>query len=161
MELVKAQHLDRYEKKVMAGIVLGVKGAMEMGDGLYHIHEGNYWLESGSKSFDTYIDNHLPISRSTAYNAMKYYRICHQPMLDDPSLQVIAPTRIIRLMRYFTEENTLELLHSAATIPNSRAFDDFVRNLKGKVATDDPHDHFWVPFLEICSICEKKRKIKP
>jgi hypothetical protein len=161
VELVKAKHLDRYEKKVMAGLALGAKGFLEMGEGLFQIHEGNLWLEAGSKSFENYIDGHLPISRSTAYNAIKFYQVCKQPMLDDPSLAVIEPTRVIKLLPHMTPENTMELLHSAATMPNAKSFDNYLRSLQKKVCTDEcDHPEGFSPMWEYCKICNQKRRVK-
>jgi hypothetical protein len=159
MELVKAKHLDRYEKKVMAGLLQGAKGFLEMGEGLYEINSGNLWLEAGSKSFDAYVDGHLPISRSTAYNAISFFRVCHRPMLEDPSLQTIEPTRVIKLLPHFTDENTAELLHNAASIPNARAFDCYLRELKGKVPPDRCETHDFQPIgIEQCTVCGLRRK---
>jgi hypothetical protein len=66
----------------------------------------------------------------------------------------------VEILPHITPSNKMELLHTAAAEPTARGWDDTIRNLKGKVATDDTlHEHDFQPIgLLQCKICGLKVK---
>lgn len=159
MEIAKG--LDTYEKQIVAGRRAGLLGAIQIGAALDKIRDGNLWVTTGAKSFEKYVQSTFGFSRSSAYNMMSIAIKFGQYILADQSLQSIEPTRLIRLLPFVDESNQLDLLHQASQIPDAQGFDNQLRNMKGKVATDDPHEHDWLPWLERCEVCHKTRKFKP
>lgn len=158
MEIAKG--LDQYEKQISAGKRAGLLGAIQIGAALDSIRKGNLWLNTGAKSFDKYVQSAHGFSRSTTYNMIGVATTFGKHILANHSLQSIEPTRLIRLLPHITESNCVDLLHSAAQIPGAEAFNDTIRNMAGKVATDDDHPHDFEPWLERCSVCHKTRKYK-
>jgi hypothetical protein len=163
MEIAKS--LDVYEKQIVAGRRAGLLGAIQIGAALEDIRSGNLWINTGAKSFEKWASSAHGFGRSTIYNLISVATKFGKHILADPSLQSIEPTRLIRLLPHVQEldgqSNVEDLLHSAAQIPGAQAFEDTLRNMSGKVATDDPHDHTWEPWLEICPKCRKTRKYVP
>ena len=160
MELV---NLDRYEKEIVAGKRRGLLGAIQIGMALGKIREGNLWANTGAKSFEKYVSAAHGFSRSTSYNLMAVAVKFGRHILADSSLQSIEPTRLIRLLPFVQEldgqSNAEDLLHQAAQIPGAQAFEDQVRNLAGKTATDDPHTHDFQPInIMVCSVCGLRKK---
>ncbi len=163
MEIAKS--LDVYEKSIAAGKKAGLMGAIQIGGSLNKIREGNLWVVTGAKSFDKYVSSAHGFSRSTSYNLMAVATKFGKHILADSSLQSIEPTRLIRLIPFVQEldgkSNAVDLLHQAAHIPDSEGFNNQLRNMDGKVATDDDHEHDFQPWLARCSVCHKTRKVKP
>ena len=155
-----ALSLDKLEKQISAGKRSGLLGGIQIGAALDKIREGNLWVTTGAKSFEKYASSAHGFGRSTIYNLMNIAVKFGRHILADPSLQSIEPTRLIRLLPHITESNCVDLLHSAAQIPGAQAFDDTIRNMAGKIATDDDHPHDFEPWLERCSVCHKTRKYK-
>jgi len=153
--------LDRCEREIMAGKGQGLLGAIRIGKSLDIINDGNLWVQVGAKSFEAYVSNTHGFSRSTAYNMMSVARYFGPLLLEDPSLQTVDVTRLIRLLPLVTAENKDDLLRDAALIPDARGFENQIRNRKGKVATDDDHTHEFEPIpYEACVHCGLRRKIK-
>jgi hypothetical protein len=156
-----AQRLDVLEKQILSGKRAGLLGGIQIGGALNQINEGNLWLETDAKSFVKYVQDTHGFGRSSAYNLMGIAKTFGKHILADPSLQSIEPTRLVRLLPFVDESNQLDLLHEAATVPSAQAFDDNLRNRKGKVATDECGHPVWEPWLEICPKCRKTRKYTP
>jgi hypothetical protein len=156
-----AKSLDVYEKQIVAGRRAGLLGAIQIGAALEKIREGNLWATTGAKSFEKYASAAHGFQRSSIYNMIGVSKAFGKYILADPSLQSIEPTRLIRLLPHVQEldgqSNVEDLLHSAAQIPGAQAFDDTLRNMSGKVATDECN-HTWEPFLQRCPTCKKTRK---
>jgi hypothetical protein len=170
MELAKK--LDQYEKSISAGKRAGLMGAIQIGMALEAIRSGNLWLHTGAKSFEKWAAAAHGFGRSSCYNLISVATKFGKYILADASLQSIEPTRLIRLLPHVQElegqSNVEDLLHQAAQIPGAQAFDDTLRNMAGKVATDEC-SHWdktnelttWEPWLERCSVCHKTRKYVP
>jgi len=156
-----AKNLDTLEKEITAGKRRGLLGAIQIGMALEAIRAGNLWLNTGAKTFDKYVSGAHGFSRSTSYNLMAVATKFGRHILEDPSLQGVDVTRLIRLLPHVEASNSLDLLHQAAMIPDAQGFNDQLRNMDGKVATDDPHEHSFLPWLERCEVCHKTRKFKP
>lgn len=151
--------LDQHEKAIQRGKGKGLEGALMIGKALKAIQDGNLYLQVGAKSFDKYVQDHHGFSRSTAYNMIKVFKYFGPPLLADPSLQSVDPTRLVRLLPLITESNKMDLLHMAVTVPDEKGFSNNLRNKKGKTATDDPHEHLWEPIpFEQCKTCGLRRK---
>jgi hypothetical protein len=160
-----AHKLDYYEKSIATGKRSGLMGAIQIGMALERIREGGLWVETGAKSFEKYASAAHGFGRSTCYNLISVAVKFGKHILADPSLQSIEPTRLIRLLPHVQEldgqSNVEDLLHSAAQIPGAQAFDDTLRNMSGKVATDEcSHSDGFKPFLERCPSCQKTRRFK-
>ncbi len=164
MEISK--NLDSYEKQISAGKRAGLLGGIQIGAALNAINDGNLWIGVGVASFPKYVQAVHGFSRSSAYNLMGIAKIFGKYILADQSLQSIEPTRLIRLLPFVQEldgqSNTEHLLHQAAHIPDAVGFDNQLRNMAGKTATDDAHTHSWQPInVEQCTVCGLRRKVKP
>jgi len=159
MELAKS--LDFYEKQIKSGVRAGLLGAIHIGIALKRIKDDNLWVTSGSRNFEKYVSSSHGFSKSTTYNMISVAEKFGKHILEDPSLQSIEPTRLIRLLPFVDDSNPLDLLHQAAQIPDAQGFDNQLRNLGGKTGTDDPHEHAWESInIEQCSICKLRRKVK-
>ncbi len=157
MELV---NLDRYEKEIVAGKRRGLLGAIQIGMALEKIREGNLWVSTGAKSFEKYAAGCHGFGRSTVYNMIGVAKAFGKYIIENPDLQGIEVTRLIKLLPHVKKSNEMDLLSQAAHIPDSEGFDNQIRNMKGQVATDDDHPHTWEPFLEKCSVCGKTKRFR-
>jgi hypothetical protein len=167
MQLVGANQLRECEKSITNGKKNAVLGFYEVGKGLIPINECDLWRFSDAKNFPDYCEKVQGIKRSWAYNLMDVAKT-YGPMLDLTSggtFNSVNPdtpdiTRLVRLLPHITEENKEELYHMSVNTP-AKAFEDSLRNLKGKTATDDPHECIWepIPYLQ-CSVCGQKRRLE-
>jgi hypothetical protein len=167
MQLVGANQLRELEKSISSGKKDSVLGFLRIGQALSKIKELDLWRFSEAESFSSYMEKVQGIKRSWGY-ALLGVAETFGPMLDltsgGSSLSVNPDTpditRLVRLLPHITEENKEELYHLATNTP-AKAFEDSMRNLKGKVATDDPHECIWepIPYLQ-CSVCGQKRRLE-
>jgi hypothetical protein len=75
--------------------------------------------------------------------------------------EVCDVTRLIKLLPLTTEENRDELFEMACHIPDAKGFDANIRNLRGKLAPDDPHTHEFEPIpYAVCVHCKQRVPIK-
>lgn len=154
-----ARKLDDYEKEIALASRRITMGAIQIGMALDGIRSGNHWVVTGAKSFEKYAAGTFGYSKSTIYNFLDVTGKFRQSLVDNPDLQGVSVTRLIRVSPYTTLQNAEDHLHAAATIPDARGFDNYIRNLAGKVATDDEHEHKWEPVkIEVCTICKLRRK---
>ncbi len=155
----KRRSLDILEKQIHQGKKAGLLGALQIGMALEEINSGNLFLEARCKTISEYASKSHGIGRSTTFNLMAVATKFGRLILDDPSLQSIEPTRLIRLLPFVDDSNQLDLLHTAAQVPGAQAWDDTLRNLAGKTGSDDPHTHSWEPInLLQCSVCGLRKK---
>lgn len=155
-----ARTLDSCEKLIHEGNGNELRGALQKGKGLNIISENNLWIQTGSKSFEKYVENHLGFGKSTAYGYMAIYRYCHDVLMNDPLLASTSPTRILKLLPYINENNKLDLLHMAAATPDARSFDNNLRNIRGQKGTDECDHSEWEPIpYERCKCCGQKRRM--
>ena len=154
-------NLDSCEKQIQNGKLKGTIGALQIGKALLAINEGNLWAGSGAKNFESYVSQAHGFSRSTAYNLMSIYFEFGQQLLADPSLQTIDTTRLIRLLPFTENHDKETLLHSAAQIPDTAGWENNLRNMRGKVGTDECcHPEGFKPVgYEVCPICNQRRKV--
>lgn len=152
--------LETLEKEITEGRKRGLLGALQIGRALKRIQEGNLFLTEGCENFPQYCEKTWGFKRSTCYNLIAVYVTWGQAILANPEFQGVDPSRLVRLLPLTTEENKSELLHDAVFIPDASGFENNIRNRKGEVATDDEHEHSYVPWLERCTVCKHSRKIK-
>jgi len=167
MQLVGVNQLRALENSIAHGKKNSVLGFLEIGKALFEISNCDLWRFSEAESFSAYVEKVQGMKRAWAYSLMAVYKTFGS-MLDTNSgvsslsVHPDAPdiTRLVRLLPHITEENKEELFHLATNTP-AKAFEDSLRNLKGKVATDecDEHDFRPVPW-EQCSICGQKRRVE-
>lgn len=131
-----------------------------IGEAFHAIREGNLWQQSGCKGFAEYIENTHGMKKSTAYSLIQVFEVFGKEIGDNPEYQNINYTRLIEIAPLATEENKTYLLHSAAQIPGAKAWDDTVRELRGKTPTDDTnHEHIFQHIgIEQCTVCGLRRK---
>jgi hypothetical protein len=131
-----------------------------IGEALWLIQDGNLFQSAGFKDISSYAENVHGMKRSMCYNLIKVFCEFGGMIEDNKEYQGIDVTRLIELLPVCNETNKEELLHAAVNIPDSRGWDNTIRNLKGKVATDDTlHEHDFQPVgLLQCKICGLKIK---
>jgi hypothetical protein len=158
MELAKT--LDVWEREIQLAKSKSVVSLLTIGRALSAISEGSLWMPTGCKSFDQYCEQAHGFKRSWAYNLIGVWGKFGPLMIADASLMGTDITRLSRLLPLATEENREELLHSAAQIPDSQGFDNLIRNLQGKIGTDECQSHDFQPIdYEQCKICGQRRKV--
>ena len=152
--------IEKHEKDINDGKKAGLIGALKIGRALKAINEGNLWLPF-APTFESYCSQAHGFQKSSAYNLMALWSTWGDYLVSHPELQVLEPTRLVKLLPHATEENKEELLHMAAEIPDYKGFENNLRNLQGKTGTDDPHEHDWVSIqMERCEICGLRRKVE-
>ena len=156
MEIAKG--LDSYEREILAGKKRGLLGAIQIGLALEKIREGNLWLNTGAKSFNAYASGQHGFSKSTAYNMMSVAATFGKYILEDPDLQGIEVTRLIKLLPHVKDSNEKDLLNQAAHIPDAIGFENQLRNMAGKVGTDECNHDFAPINIQQCKICGLRRK---
>lgn len=160
-ETMKRVHnLEEWEQEIATAKKSGILSFLRVGRALCAINADNLW-QPVAPTFPAYVENSHGIKRSWAYSLIDIWNMWGEHLLGDPSLQQVEVTRLSKLLPLATAENREELLHMAASVPDARGFEDNLRNLKGKTATDDPHEHdFRLIGIEQCSICGLKRRVK-
>jgi hypothetical protein len=149
--------LEECEKQISVGKKHGIVGAVQIGQALTQINKDNLWVVSGAQTFEKYVEGEHGFSRATAYNLMGVASQFGQRILEGDVCDV---TRLIKLLPLTTDANREELFEMACHVPSSSAFEANVRNLKGKIAPDDPHEHEWEPIpYQQCKICGQRRRV--
>jgi len=156
MEVAKTLH--QLESEIRQNKSRLVMGSLIIGRNLCLISEGNLWVQSDVKSFEAYCEGELGFKKTWAYGLMGAYEKYGRLINDNPDLQTIDVTRVIKLLPVTTDDNKEELIHTAANIPDVKGFDNFLRELKGKMPTDAPHECEWEEWRR-CKICGKMEKV--
>lgn len=157
MEIAKG--LEHWEKLWNKGELHAMAAALNIGEAAKNIKDGNLWITK-AESFNQYLKRERGYEKSQVDNFIKMWEKAGEYLRSHPELMGTKPTRIIRLIPHLTDENREELIHAAAHIPDANAFNDMLRNLKGQVATDDPHEHDFAPVnIQQCKICGLRRKV--
>jgi len=148
--------LEECEKQISVGKKHGIVGAVQIGQALAQINKDNLWVVSGAQSFEKYVEGEHGFSRSTAYNMMSLSAQWGDRILAGDVCDV---TRLIKLLPLVTPETKDELFEMAVHTSDARGFDNNLRELRGKIATDAPHDHIWEPIpYQQCSVCGQRRR---
>jgi hypothetical protein len=160
MQLVGVNQLRELEKSISSGKKDSVLGFLRIGQALAQIKSCDLWRFSPAQSFVEYMESVQGIKRSWGYALIGVFEALGPPEALNDDFKTLDVTRCVRLLPHITENNKDELFHFAVDAP-TRAFDDTIRNLKGKVATDDPHTCEFIPVpWTVCKICNQKRRIE-
>jgi hypothetical protein len=160
MEVVKAQKLDELTNQINECIREGAKRFLQMGFNLKLIRDGNLWHHSGAQTFREWAEREVHLKKSQVYNAMDSYEKYQHIIKDNPELQGIEQTRMVKLLPFTNgDERTEELLLMAATV-DAKGFDNNLRELKGKIADDDCKcpEEFQDDYTK-CQLCGKFHRI--
>jgi hypothetical protein len=158
MQLVGINQLRELEKSISSGKKDSVLGFLRIGQALSKIKELDLWRFSEAESFSSYMEKVQGMKRSWGYALISVFE-SFGPLIDtNQDLQCIDVTRCVRLLPHVTKDNADELLHMGAVV-DTKGFENNLKNLAGKVATDDPHDHvFQLVQFQQCTICGQKTK---
>ncbi len=154
----KAADLHYWETQIHLARGAGVMAFLRIGRALEAIKDGDLWQPIAS-TFEAYLEHSWGIKRAWGYALVGVWQTWGQALLDDKSLQEVEVTRLVKLLPLTTTENSAEMLHMAANVPDLRGFENNIRNLRGKKGTDECTHDFQLISLEVCTICGLKRKI--
>jgi hypothetical protein len=156
----KALTLHDYEMEIQKAKQGGAISFLRIGRALAGIQESGVW-RSVAPTFECYAEQCQGFKRSWAYSLIAVFHNFDAQLTADAGLQTVDVTRLVKLLPVVTPENTEELLHAAANIPDIKGFENQIRNLTGKVASDQcSHPQGFTPVgYEVCPICNLKRKM--
>ena len=118
------------------------------------IKEGNQWQSTDANSFNEYCEKYWGLKHAQIDNYIRVTREFGAEIEANPEFQGIKMTRLVEALPYITDSNKMELLHSAAQIPDARAWDNTIKALKG-VKTTDECNHLYENGWQRCSKCNK------
>ena len=158
MQIVKGNRLLECELSISRGKKDSVLGFLRIGQALAEIRDNDLWRFSPAKNFSEYCESVQGIKKSWAYTLIGVAEKFGLQIEADNELQCIDITRCVKLLPLVTDVNADDLLHMSATV-DAKGFENNLKNLMGKVATDDPHDHvFQLVQFQQCTICGQKTK---
>jgi len=153
-----AKRLDEWENDIMSAKGQAIQGCLVIGRALQAISSGRLWA-TAADSFAEYVEREHGMKRSWAFALIGVYDKFGQYLITDEALQKTDVTRFTRLLPYTTDENVEELAHAAAGIPGTKDFENYIRGLQGKVATDQCNNHDFEPIpYKQCKSCGLKIK---
>jgi len=145
----RKQKLHDLGEQVEIGKQMMGKGGYVAGKALKEIKEGGFWVEE-AKSFEEYVEMAHGIKKSWAYGLIGIVDKFSTQLETKPPADA---SRLVKLLPYTSQDNAEELYGMALTTP-AQAFENNLRNLRGKVAPDQCTGHAWEPWRK-CSICGK------
>ena len=149
----KAERLAAKTNRINRRAMDAMEGFMLAGKELKEIEDNEEWRPT-FKSLEEYFESEIIWGKTQCYNAIKLFKRCGEPVLENPELLKAGKTRSIKLIPFMTtKERTIELLHMAANCPN-KGFEANLRNLRGKVAPDEC-DHINFEIWNRCRSCGK------
>lgn len=120
------------------------------------------WQKAGAKSLADYMEGEYGISKSYGYAAMDALRLIHKflPLNEEiiMGIEIGRMNKMLPILKKLPDEESIELLQKAKDLP-SEAFEDEVRELKGKVPRDKCEHLECEPIqLKKCKLCGKVMK---
>jgi hypothetical protein len=155
VELVKTLHQN--EEIIKRCLENYKRVFLLMGGAFSAIKEGNQWQGTDAASFNEYIEKYWGFKHAQIDN---YIRVTKEfgPLIEsNPEFQGIKMTRLVEILPHITEENKLDLLHTAAAEPTARGWENTLRSLKGGKPTDECSHPECEPWLR-CKTCGKFHK---
>jgi hypothetical protein len=159
VELVKTLHQN--EEIIKRCLENYKRVFLLMGGAFSAIKENNLWQTTDAASFNEYIEKYWGFKHAQIDN---YIRVTKEfgPLIEsNPEFQGIKMTRLVEILPHITPSNKMELLHSSSQIPGTKAWECYIRDLKGQTPADSCiHPDGFNPIgIEVCPICNLKRKV--
>lgn len=131
---------------------------LALGEALCTMREGRYYRQLGShvETLDNFFTE-IRLGRSTAYNLMQVWEKFGKHIGDDVEIEYTRLVRALPVSKTLDNSRVSLLIEEARLLP-SGAFYDTLRNLKGKIATDEC-GHEEREAWEKCKCCQKFWKI--
>lgn len=134
-----------------------VKSFLVIGQILDRVESEKLYLYYGQhiETFDNFL-REVRMGRATAYNCVRIWREFGE-ILKSKNLD-IEYFRLVRLLPVVEADNKEDWLNKAQDL-DVKAFDDEIREAKGKVPTDSCNHTGEKMYLERCMTCGKMRKV--